>query len=151
MSYFEASFQASGVAAGAAFCGLLNPAAAGKPRLRLVELTFTTNAATLSQVGLVRALTLGTPSLTLAGQPTDDLDTTVPVGGIVTGWSAQPTIAGTPAYLRQFVAAAVAGAGIPWSWPGDRPLVVSPGGGLLLWNFGGSAGSALSGYAVWEE
>ena len=152
MSYFEAAVQTTGAAAGAAFCMLQNTGATGKGRMRLRELGLTTNAGTLSSVGLIRAATVGTTSGSpTPGQVTDDLDTTTPLGQIVIGWSVAPTIAGTPLYLRQFVAAAVQGSGIVWTWPIEAPLVVSPTAGLLLWNFGGGAGSALSVYARWEE
>ena len=154
---FRVAFQTSGAGAGTAFAMLQNTGAVGKPKMRLLELGITTNAATLSQIGLIRAATVGTPSGTaLVGQPDDDSDTTAPVGQVVTSWSAQPTIAGTPVYLNELVAAAVQGSGTIWTFPSDRPIVVSPAatgvtGGLLLWNFGAGAASALSCYAVWGE
>lgn len=149
---FEVAIQAPSAAAGSPICMLQNTGAPGSARIRLAEFGLTTNAATLSQVGLVRALTIGTPSgIPAPGQPDDDLDTTVPVGKLVNGWSIAPTIAGTPYYLRQLVAAAQQGSGIVWTWPSDRPIVISPGDGLLLWNFGSGNSSALTVYAAWEE
>ena len=147
---FEVAVQTSGAAAASPICVLQNTAATGGPRLRLKEFGLTTNAATLSQVGLVRSTSLGLVSGTpAAGQPTDDRDPTVPVGSIATGWTTPPSVGS--GFLREFVAAAVQGSGVVWTWPADRPLVVSPGGGLVLFNFGSGFASALSAYAVWEE
>lgn len=149
---FEVAIQAPSAAAGSPICMLQNTGSTGQPRLRLLELGLTTNAATLSQVGLVRAISLGTPSgVPAPGQVDDDLDNQVAVGKMVNGWSIAPTIAGTPYYLRQIVAAAQQGSGIVWTWPADRPLVVSPGAGLILWNFGSGNTSALTVYAAWGE
>ena len=157
MSYFEAGFTTLGAAANAPLLAIVNSGGAGKPRMRIVEIGFTTNAATLSAVELVRLATLGTAAGTpTPGQSTDDLDTTVPVGQLVAGWSVAPTLPASPVPFRPFVASAVAGAGAIWTWPADRPIIVSPAasgvsGGLALWNFGSGAASALSGWVVWSE
>ena len=149
---FEVAVQSAAAAAGAAYCMLQNGAPAGGPCIHLVEIGFTLNAATLSKVGLARALTLGTPSGTASpGQAKAAYDVTTPWGSVVTTWSVPPTIAATPYYFRQIAAAAVAGSGTVWPDAQD-PWEIPPGGALLLWNFDPSLGSSIASvYAKWRE
>lgn len=144
---FEVGFDSAAAASAAAYAMLQNTDAAGGRRLQVLEVGITTEAATLSSVGLIRASTLGTPSGSpLVPIPLDDLDTMVSKGNLVTTWSVAPSISGTPVYLRKFVASNVQGSGVIWTFPDDKPLVISPGGAVLLWNFGNGAGSALGAY-----
>ena len=149
---FEVAVQTAAAAAGAAYCMLQNTDAADGRVLKLVECGFTTNAATLSKVGLIAAATVGTPSGTPSpGQTKCAYDVTTPKGQVVTSWSAPGTIAATPYFFRQMVAAAVAGSGAVWPDQGD-PWEIPPGGAIFLWNFDGSlSGSILSAYFKWRE
>lgn len=147
---FEVAVQSAAAAAGNAYCMLQNTDAAGGRAMQLVECGFTTNAATLSSVGLIRAATLGTVSGTPSpGQTVVAYDVTTSKGNVATTWSAAGTLAATPYYFRQFVAAAVQGSGVIWSNPDGWEI--PPGGALFLWNYGAGAGSALSAYFRWRE
>ena len=156
MAHFEQSILTVAAGPGVAYTQLQHNGAAGTPRMRVREIVWTTQAGTLSPVGLARAVLVGVPSGPLVGKPTDDRENTTANGTFFTpGLSANaPTIPATsPAdfYFRRFLAAAVAGSGIPWAWA-DGELTISPGGALLLWNYDGSlTGSILAVSAKWEE
>jgi hypothetical protein len=129
---------------------MLIRATAATDRLYVAEIGFSLNAGTASSVGLIRSLTLGTSSSTAAGQAQDPGDAAA-VGTVDYAWSAAPTIAGSPVYMRRCVCPATAGYTVIWVFP--KPIVVTNAatGGLLLWNFGASTASILSAYACWEE
>lgn len=149
MAVFSVSITTPAAAAGAAY---LNIRAASTARARIREIGAFCNAATSSSIGLIRTLTQGTPTTSVLGQVQDVADA-ASVTNIDSAWSSAPTIAATPIYLRKIVLPASIGAGIIWTFPPDTALLGTntATGGLLLWNFGGSAGSALSAYVVWEE
>lgn len=118
-------------------------------RVNVLELAIFSTAATATSLGLVRPATLGTASTTAAPQPSNPAD---PASGSLVGtaWSAAPTIAATPVYLRRAQLVAAIGAGMVWPFaPGE--LWVSTASSLLLWNFGAAAGAALDVYLTIEE
>ncbi len=141
---YSASVVTPAAAAGAAYCALR--AAAGD-RARIRQIDIYTNAATSSSVGLVRSATVGTSSTSALGQAWDASDTAA-VTSVDTAWSVAPTVS-TNVFLKRYVAPATAGSGVIWTFPSG--LVVPVSGSLLLWNYGASAGSALSVTFTWEE
>jgi hypothetical protein len=149
---FEVAVQTAAAAAGAAYAEFQNTDAANGRVLHLVECGFTTNAATLSKVGLIRSAAVGVASGTPSpGQTKAAYDVTTPKGQVVVNWSSPATIAATPYFFRQLVAAAVAGSGTVWPDQSDA-WEIPPGGSLLLWNFDGSlSGSILSAFFKWRE
>ena len=153
MAHFEASLLTVAAAPGVAYAQLQHQGGAGTARMRVRELTWTTQNATQSPVGLIRASTTGVPSGAQVGLATDDVENTIANGALLipgVGGNA-PQIAVTPRFFRKFYAAAVAGSGIPWFWANGE-LTISPGGALLIWNFDLSlTGSILALSAKWEE
>lgn len=149
MARYELGVRTPAAAAGAAYAAILP--AAGQ-RMRIAEIGLSLTAATSSSVGLVRTLTTGTASTSQIAAPGDPADSAA-VGSIATAWSAAPTIAATPVYLRRFTSAAAIGPMCIWTWPLDAPLVATNGAttSLLLWNFGAAAGAALDMYIAWLE
>ncbi len=53
--------------------------------------------------------------------------------------------------MRRFQLAASQGAGFIWTWSENAPLVLAVSSWIVLWNFGGSAGSAADVYMRWYE
>lgn len=149
MARYSSAVRTPAAAAGAPYCDF-RPAASD--RCRILEVGVFTSAATASSIGLIRTLTTGTATTTQAGVPNDPAEAagTALIG---TAWSTAPTIAGTPLYKRRIALPATAASGVIWTWPTDGPVFATNGAttGLVLWNFGGSAGSALDVYWVWDE
>ncbi len=145
MGSYAQGFASVAAAAGAAYATIHTAAGA---RARIREIGLFCNAATASSVQLVRAAT-GTASTSVLGQAEDPADA-ASVTNIDTAWSVAPTIS-TNVPLRRVVIPAVIGAGVIWTWPIERPLVIAVSSMLVIWNFGAGAGSVLNGYAVWEE
>lgn len=140
---YSAAVVTPAAAANAAFC-VLRAAAGDRARIR--EITVTVNAATASSVGLIRTTANGTPTTSVLGQAWDSSDTAA-VTSIDSAWSAAPTIGSI--YLRRQVIPATIGQGPSWVFPSG--LILPASGGIALWNYGASAGSALSVTFVWEE
>lgn len=87
------------------------------------------DAANTGKIALARASTVSvTPTGNIAAQNTTP---GAPASGtvIATGWATAPVIDNTK-YLREATTAATAGAGIIWTWPADRPLVVGLGSAI---------------------
>lgn len=150
--FYTVSVQCPGATAGNPIAQLRNPNAAGGLRAQIREVEVFCNAATVGAVGLLFAASTGTPvgGNTVLGQALDDRNPQLATCFLDFGWSVNPTIAGSPIYLRQAQLQAAQGAGI--IWPFDRaPIIVSPAGGLLLWNFGGSTTPAMTVDVTWEE
>jgi hypothetical protein len=146
MALYEVAVATPAAAAGAAYCDIRTAAGA---RAEIREIGAVCNAATASAIGLIRPATVGTATTTTAGQPEDPADTAA-TAVIGTAWSSAPTI-GT-IYLRRFGTAAQIGAGIVWSWwAARRGLIIPISSSVILWNYGGGAGSVLQVWAVWEE
>jgi hypothetical protein len=129
---YSRALLVTGAAAGAAFLQL-RP---GANPFRLRELTIAINAAgAVSSFGLARTATAGTSSGSAALQPEDGLSpaaTTI----LSTGWSAAPTLPGTPLWLRRAVIAAAATTLIRWEWDQPGGLTLRAGSTIVLWNFG---------------
>lgn len=132
-------------AAAAAYCTFWAPALT---RTRILEMGITTTAATASSWGLYRPTNTPVASTTVVTQPADPADG-VGVTLIGTAWSTAPTI-GTNVPLRRWTTAASIGQGVIWTFPN---LVIGVAGtsALVLWNFGGAAGSILNVYVVTDD
>ena len=140
---YSASVVTPAAAAGAAYAAI-RCAAGDRARIRQIDVY--TNAATASSVGLVRSASVGTATTSVLGQTWDPADT-VAVTSVDTAWSAAPTAGSV--FLKRYVAPAAAGNGVIWTFPSG--LIVPVSGSILLWNYGASAGSALSVTFTWEE
>ena len=153
MAHFEQSILTVAATPGVAYTQIQHTGASGTARMRVREIVWETQAATLSPVGLQRAATVGVYSGSQIGLATDDRENTTANGALVVPGVAgnAPTITNASSFFRRFYAAAVAGSGIPWAWA-DGELTISAGGGLLLWNFDGSlTGAVLAVSVKWEE
>jgi hypothetical protein len=106
------------------------------------------NAATSSSIGLIRAANSPVASTSQLGQA-QDASRPASTVNVDTAWSTAPTIGSI--YLRKVTLPATAGAGLIWTWMPDEPLVISVSSWLVIWNYGGSAGSVLNGYVTWLE
>ena len=144
MSQYELGFASVAAAAAAPYQELRTTST--KP-VTVLEVGFWTTAATSSSIGFGRPATVGTATGTTAFQAGKAGD----AAGVTTGastWSAAPTA--PTVFLRRMVTQAVIGAGAIWTWaPGRLTITVSQS--LVLWNFGGAAGSILNGYFVIDE
>jgi hypothetical protein len=146
---YEVGFQSAAAAAGAAYCAIRMPTA-GK-QLKLLELWLSNNAATLSNISLFRN-TNGSyaASTSTTGQKTSTNDGAA-TGVVDTAWSAAATITAANRG-RRFALPATAGAGMTWVWQNGLWILGNTlTDVVVVWNEGGSAGSALNGTAVWEE
>jgi hypothetical protein len=132
-------------AAGAAYMTIWAPAST---RSRLLEIGITTTAATASSVGLYRPTNTPVASTTVVPVPADPADG-VGVTLLGTAWSTAPTI-GTNVPIRRWTTAAAIGAGVIWTFP-NMTFGVAGISALVLWNFGGAAGSALNVYCVTDD
>lgn len=144
MSRYEVGFASVAAAAAAAYQEIR--ATATKP-LQILELGFFCNAATASSVGFGRPATAGTAT----GATTVQADRSGDATGTATTastWSAAPTA--PTVFHRRIVLPASIGAGVIWQWP-PGVLTIPVSGSMVLWNFGGAAGSVLNGYFVVDE
>lgn len=145
MAIYTLGFSSVAAASGTAYATIHTGASY---RARLLEIGLACNAATASSVGLIRPSNTPVATTSQLGQAEDPADGAATVN-VDTAWSTAPTI-GT-LFLRKFTLPATIGAGVIWSFPADKPLVIPVSGWLVLWNFGASAGSVLNGYAKWQE
>lgn len=116
---------------GAAAAWLLQLRTSATRDLRLFEVGVYTTTAAAGTIGLIRSATVGaTFTSTPTGAPLDNVSG---AGSAVvdTAATTPPTIAATPAYLRQAVFPATAGSGVIWSFPNG--IVVPISSGILLW------------------
>jgi hypothetical protein len=117
-------------------------------RARILEIGAFTTAATASRIALGRKNNTPVATTSVLGQAEDPADTAA-VTNVDTAWSTAPT---APAnFLRRASLAAVIGAGVVWTWPVGKELIIPVSDWLIIWNDGASAGSALAFYAVWDE
>ena len=148
MPRYTAGITSTAAASGAAYAKIK---AGATRRIYVREIGITVAASTLSPVGIGRPATEGTNSATTVPVPEDAGDATT--GAVLeTAWSVAPTVPAV--FMGKMVIPATAGAGFIWTWPGagsDKCLVVAVSTGIILWNYGGSAGSALDLYIVYEE
>jgi hypothetical protein len=150
MPRYEVAVSTPAAAAAAAYCGLIGN---GTRRVFLRELQVTVEAATASSVGVLRPNNTPVQTTTAVPQPEDPADAAA-AALLGTAWSTPPAI-GANVFMRKIVIPATIGAGIIWTWPGagsDKALVIAGGvNSLVLWNYGGGAGSVLSAVFVLEE
>lgn len=145
MPLYEVGFASVAAASGAAYCTIHTGASY---KARILEIGIAVNAATASSVGLGKPANTPVATTSLLGQAEDPSDPASTVN-VDTAWSTAPTVPAN--FLRKFGLPATIGAGLIWSWPSDKPLVLPVSSWLTLWNFGASAGSVLNGYVKWVE
>lgn len=149
MALYEAGFQSVAAAGGAAYVELRGGA---NNQFKIREIGVTTTAATVSPVGLIRALAQSvTPAGTFLGQPCEN-SAQVPAATAIpsTTFGTAPTITANT-YLRQIILPAVIGAGMVWAWSERDPLVIAKAGSLLLWNYSATLAGILTVYIKWDE
>lgn len=144
MALYRVAIATGATAAAAAIAQLKS---AASDRIYVREIGVFCNAATQSQIGLVRSATLGTATTTVLGQACDPAEP-AGTGALESAWSAAPTIGAI--YLARFVLPAAIGAGIIIPFQ-PRELILNAATGLCLWNFGAAANSVLQLHVVWEE
>lgn len=146
VQYYESAVRTPAATTGATYCTLHTGA---NLRCYITEIGWAINAATATPVGLIRPANSPVASTSQLGQA-DDPQSVASTVNLDTTWSTAPTI-GANVYLRRFQLAASAGAGFIWSWSENAPLVIPVASYLVLWNFGGSTGSASDVYVRWFE
>jgi hypothetical protein len=140
--------QSAAAAAGAAYAAFRAPTRNSKIR----EIGLSCNAATASNITLVRNTNASYAASTSTGvgqqlNPVDAAGSSV----IDTAWSAAPTITATNR-LRRFALPATIGAGLIWVFQAGLWVRNATATDIIvIWNEGGSAGSALNMYVEWEE
>lgn len=144
MSRYEIGINTVAAAAAAAYCELRSPT---KP-VSVLEIGFFAQAATASAVGIGRPAAIGvtptSPITVLATKNGDQAGT----AQTASAWGTAPTVPAN--FFRRVTTPANIGAGGVFQWRvGD--LTIPAGGSLVLWNFGGAAGSILSAYFAVDE
>lgn len=143
--FYEVGVRGVAAASAAAYATLHTGAA---QRCKIREIGVALSAATLSPIGLGRPANTPAASTSTLGQALDPNDVAATVNAD-TAWTTAPTAPSI--FIRRFQLPAVAGAGLIWTWPAEKPLVLNVSSWLVLWNFGGSAGAAPDIYVAWEE
>lgn len=148
MARYEIGFQSAAAAASAAYCAFRAPTR----NSRLMEMGLSCNAATLSNVSLIRNTAAGyaanvSSSVGQAENPIDAAGTSL----VDSGWTTPPTVT-VASRMRRYALPATAGAGLIWVfqngvWVRNATALDI----LVVWNEGAGAGSVLNGYCVWEE
>lgn len=144
MARYTAAVTTPAAAAGAAFA-TFHTVATDRPRI--VEIGAFCNAATAASLQLIRPNNTPVASTSVVGQPEDPSDPAATCL-VDTAWSTAPTI-GSNVPLRRAVMPATIGAGVIWVF--QNGLFVPISSWLVLWNYGASAGPALSVYMIWDE
>lgn len=150
MGAYRLSLITPAAANGAAYA-VIRSAATGpgsRPRIRQIGLVAT--QAVASSVGLLRVTsanygTASTSTLLQALAGTDPASVT----NVDTVWSVAPSLPGTVNYIERATIAGVIGNGVILPFP--DPLVLEPNTALLVWNPGGSGGSALQLSVIADE
>jgi hypothetical protein len=148
MARYSIAFQSAAAAAGAAYCAFRAPTR----RSRVVEMGLACNAATASNVSLLRNTnaSYAASTSTSVGQALDTGD----VAGtslVDTAWSAAPTVTAA-SRIRRFTLPATIGAGLIWVFQvGLWVKNATATDIMVVWNEGASAGSVLNGYVEFEE
>jgi hypothetical protein len=148
MATYAIAFQSAAALTGAPYAAFRAPTRNSKIR----EIGLSCNAATASNISLFRNTnaSYAASTSTSVGQqlnPADAAGTSL----VDTAWSAAPTITAA-SRIRRFTLPATIGAGLVWVF--QAGLWVRNGTAtddLVIWNEGGSTGSALNGYIEWEE
>jgi hypothetical protein len=144
MPYYSAGFQTLAANA-SAYCTLHT---GSSYQARITEMGFACNAATASPIALCYANNTPVANVSVIGLAEYHQDPAATVN-CDTNWSTIPNSTGL--YFRRFMLPATIGAGVVWTWPPDRPLVVPVSTYLVLWNPIATAGSILNGYMKWLE
>jgi hypothetical protein len=145
MAVYSVGFASVAAATGAAYATIHTGA---NFRCSILEIGLSCNAATASSVQIMKPGNSPAASTSLLGLTENPADGASTVN-VDTAWSTAPT-SSTNVY-RKFTLPATIGAGVIWSWPADKPLIIPVSTYLVLWNFGGSTGSVLNGYVKWVE
>jgi hypothetical protein len=145
---YEIGFVTPAAAAGAAYCAFRAPTR----RSKLVEIGFALNAATASQVSLLRNTnaSYAASTSTSVGQQ-DDTSDNAGTSLVDTAWTAAPTVTAASRLRRVGLPATI---GAAWCWVFADGLWVKANTAtdiLVLWNEGAGAGSVLNGYCRWQE
>lgn len=144
MAFYSLGVRTPAAAAGAGYATIHT----GTARARIRKISAFTSAATLSSIGIGRPANTPVATTSVLGQALDASDQ-ASLTNIDTAWSTAPTI---PAqFFERCALPATAGVGIIWTFPTDSPLCLNASSWLVLWNFGGSAGSALDVTFYFEE
>ena len=141
-----ATLQVSVVSAAAATNTPVVAIRAGANRIRIKTIKVVNATAVLSQIGLVRPASLGTPSASVLGQANQATDA-ASATNIDTAWSVPPS-AGT-VYLERASLGAVIGNGDVWSFPDE--VYIEPTQSLLIWNWGSSTSGQVQVSVTYEE
>lgn len=148
MAIYSIGFQSAAAASGAAYAAFRAPTR----NSRIREIGLGCNAATASNVSLFRNTAAGYTATTSSsvGQqlnPPDANGTSL----VDTAWSTAPTITAA-SRIRRFILPATIGAGLVWVFQNGLWVRSATATDIIvIWNEGGSAGSALNGYLEWEE
>lgn len=148
MARYSIGFQSAAAAASAAYAAFRAPTR----NSRLIELGLACNAATASAISLLRNTAGGYAASTSSsvGQqenPADAAGTSL----VDSAWTTAPTITAASRMRRGQLPATI-GAGLIWVFTNGLWVRSATATDILvLWNEGGSAGSVLNGWAVWEE
>lgn len=135
-------------AASAAYCALRAPTRG----MKLIEIGLSCNAATASNLSLLRntAGTYAASASSSAGQP-DNPSMAAGTGVWDTAWTTAPTVTAA-SRLNRFTLPATIGSGVIWTFPEGLFIRSATATDILvIWNEGAAAGSVLNGYAVWGE
>lgn len=121
---------------------------ASTERAFIREIGFFNTTAVASRVAIGRKNNTPVATTSVLGQAEDPADA-VAVTNVDTAWSTAPT---APAnFLRRTSLAAAIGAGVIWTWPVGKELVIPVSEWLIIWNDGAATAAANVLYVVWEE
>lgn len=145
---YRIGFASAAAAASAAYAAFRAPTRTSK----LIELGLACNAATASNISLLRNTAAGYAATTSssAGIP-DNPMAAAGTSLIDSAWSTAPTVTAA-SRLQKYTLPATIGAGLIWTFPeGIFVRSATATDILVLWNEGAAAGSVLNGYCVWCE
>lgn len=146
MPTYSTAVTATAAAASAATYATVHTGGSNRAKIR--KMVMTTNATTTTNVGLIKSS--NTPVATTSTTPiphdaADHAATTL----MDTAWSTAPTI-GTN-YIETFTLGPAIGAGLTDKWALDEVIILATAVWLVFWNWGGSAGSACTLTAEFDE
>lgn len=147
---YSTAITTPAAASGAAYAELLRNAQTG---IALCSVGIVTNAATATSIGLTYSATKGIATTSTKGALLGISDGEPSIAAVATTWSVAPTVS-SPLYYRRVTLPATAGSSVTWLFESPVPISANLGVGgqsLLLWNFGGGAGSACEIYMEWIE
>jgi hypothetical protein len=148
MARYTIGFVSVAAASGAAYAAFRAPT----NDCRVLEIYLANNAATRSDVSLLRNTAAGytATTSTSAGQA-ENPGSAAGTGLVDTVWSTPPTITAA-SRMRRFTLPATIGAGMIWVFQeGLWVKAATATSTIVLWNEGGSTGSVLNGHITWAE